>query len=277
MQEFYKPIILRLYFLLFLLFISFHCHSQSINVCSWNLKDFGKSKSDQEIAVMVSLLKSFDVVAIQEVVAGYGGPQAVARLADALNNSGFKWEYAISAPTSGTKYSAERYAFLWKTSKVTKIGETWLDKKYGLWIDREPFYGRFKVNGKMFTLVSFHAIPKKRQPEKEIKYFRFLPALYPDDNLIFCGDFNLPQSHTVFFPLKKMGYLPTMVNQKTSLKQACIINDCLASEYDNFFIHPNKVKLISSGILHFYKAFDDLKAARRVSDHVPIFVTFSIF
>ncbi len=268
---------MRPYLLLFLLFLSFHCYSQSINVCSWNLKDFGKSKNDSEIAIIVNLLKSFDVVAIQEVVASYGGPQAVARLATALNNSGFKWDYSISEATSGSKYTTERYAFLWKTSKVTQVGATWLDTKYGSKIDREPFYGRFKVKGKVFTLVSYHAIPKKKQPEKEIKYFKFLPALYPDDNLIFCGDFNLPQSHSVFFPLRKLGYTPAMVNQKTSLKQACIADDCLASEYDNFFFHTKKINLISAGILHFYKAFEDLKKARLVSDHVPVFLTFSIF
>ena len=39
---------------------------------------------------MAKTLQDFDVVAIQEVVAGPGGAQAVANLADALNRSGAK-------------------------------------------------------------------------------------------------------------------------------------------------------------------------------------------
>jgi len=267
---------LRKFLLFLLVFTSFHCYSQKVSVCSWNLKDFGKSKSNETIEIIAKTLKSFDIVAIQEVVAGHGGPQAVAKLADELNRTGAKWEYVISNATSGSAYKSERYAFLWKTSKVKKVGAPWLENKYGLLIDREPFYCRFKIADKTFTLVSFHAITKSKQPETEIKYFKFLPELYPKDNLIFCGDFNIPQSHSVFFPLRKMGYISSMVNQKTSLRQKCINNDCLASEYDNFFFNSSKVKLISSGIIHFYKQFEHLKLARTVSDHVPIFLNFSL-
>ncbi len=52
-------------------------------------------------------------------MAGYGGAQAVARLADELNRKGTKWDYVISDPTSSSAYKTERYAFIWKTSKVT--------------------------------------------------------------------------------------------------------------------------------------------------------------
>lgn len=78
-------------------------------------------------------------MALQEVVAGHGGAQAVAKLADELNRKGAKWDYIVSDPTSSSAYKTERYAFLWKTSKVKKIGKAWLEKKYHLEIDREPF------------------------------------------------------------------------------------------------------------------------------------------
>jgi hypothetical protein len=62
-------------------------------------------------------------------------------------------------------------------------------------------------------VVNFHAITKAKQPETEIKYFKFCPP-HPDLNPLFVGDFNCPQSHTVFIPLKKMGYQSVLVNQK---------------------------------------------------------------
>src|SRR5690606_4275715 len=145
------------------------------------------------------------------------------------------------------------------TSKVTKVGDAWLEKNYEQEIEREPYFIRLKAKGKLFTLVNFHAVPKKMQPETEIKFFKFLPALYPEDNLIFLRDFNLPQSHSVFNPLKKMGYLPDLEKQKTSLHQKCINGDCLASEYDNIFYDRAKTNYLNSGIIHFYTDFPDLQ------------------
>lgn len=228
------------------------------------------------MTIIANILKAFDVVAIQEVVAGYEGPKAVIRLAEAMNRTGETWEYTISHGTSSDQYSKERYAFLWKSSRLIKTGEAWLENNYQLEIEREPYLARFKAGKKTFTLGSFHAKPKAKQPETEIKYLRFMPDLYPQDILIFCGDFNLPQSHSVFIPLRKIGYTSALVKQKTSLRQKCINGDCLASEYDNFFYPEKKVTVLASGIIPFYQRFEDIKEARRLSDHVPVYIEFSL-
>lgn len=268
---------MRFYITLFILFLCFSIQAQTISLCSWNLKDLGKSKDEIEIEFIAETLRNFDVIAIQEVVAGFGGPQAVARLADALNRKGANWDYVISMPTSSiSAYKTERYAYIWKTQKLRKVGEAWLEKKYHKEIDREPYYIRLEQNGKIFTLVNFHAIPKSKQPETEVKYFKFLPELYSKDNLIFCGDFNLPQKHTVFNPIKKMGYQPSLINQKTSLKISCNEGECLASELDNIFYNSLKIEQIESGVIHFYYKFKDFSLARLVSDHVPVFLEFRI-
>ena len=251
-----------------------HAFSQ-VKVVSWNVENLGKSKSEYEIKFMAQTLKGYDVVALQEVVAGYGGTQAVAQLADELNRTGSKWDYEISEQTSSSAYKTERYAFLWKTAAVKKVGKPWLEKKYNLEIDREPFYCTFDYKGKHFTLVNFHAITKTRQPETEIKYFKLLPALYPDLNLIFVGDFNCPQSHSVFNPLKKMGYVPLLIGHKTTLKKQVKHGEYLHSEYDNMF-YTSKITKIDGGSIAFYKSFTTLAEARKVSDHIPIWMEFSL-
>jgi endonuclease/exonuclease/phosphatase family metal-dependent hydrolase len=268
---------MKKHFLFLFFFIALRLQA-AVTICSWNLENFGKSKSESEIDFIANTLNKFDIVAILEVVAGDGGADAVSRLCDALNRKGTKWDYSISNPTSSTNaYKIERYAFLWKTSKIKKVGDAWLEKKFNLEIDREPYFANFKVEGKQFTLAAFHAITKSKQPETEIKYFKFLPAEYPNLNLIFCGDFNCPQSHTVFNPLKALGYNPIFIGQKTSLRQKCINNDCLASEFDNAFYNKKKVALIKSGVISFYKNFSDLKEARKISDHLPIFFEINLF
>jgi len=256
-----------------LLLFTLLTYSQT-KILSWNLQNFGKSKSESELNFIASTITDYDIVAIQEVVAGYGGAQAVAKLASILNEKGSKWNYTISNPTSSSSYKTERYAFLWKSSKAKLKGSAWLEKKYNLEIDREPFFGTFEINKKSITLVSFHAITKKKQPETEIKYFKFLPSEYPNLNLVFMGDFNCPQSHSVFNPLKKMGYSPIFQNQKTTLKQKCQNNNCLASEFDNIFYKTNSLEYSNSGIIQFYKKFDSLKEARKISDHIPVWFEF---
>lgn len=267
---------MKYYFIILFLIFSLYTTAQNyITICSWNLENFGKSKGDAEIEFIANTVKDFDVIIIIEVVAGEGGAQAVARLNEVLNRKGFKWDYTISDPTTSSAYKTERYAFIWKPNILTIVGKAWLENKYNLEIDREPFFATFKSRGKLFTLAGFHAITKKMQPETEIKFFKFLPSEYPDKNILFCGDFNCPQSHTVFNPLKSMGYKPIFEGQKTSLRQECINGDCLASEFDNVFYNSTKVNFISSGIIKFYEKFETLKDARTVSDHVPIFFRFS--
>jgi deoxyribonuclease-1-like protein len=243
---------------------------------SWNLQNFGKSKSNQEIAFIANTIKEFDIIAVQEVVAGNGGTQAVARLADELNRKGTKWDYRISEPTSSSAYKTERYAFLWKTSSLRLKGKPWLEQKYHLEIDREPYFATFEIKGKKITVASFHAITKSKQPETEIKYFKLLPQEYPTLNLLFAGDFNCPQSHSVFIPLKKMGFAPILKNQKTSLKLKPKGDNYLASEYDNIFYKTSSINYLRSDVILFHKKFTSLKEARKISDHIPIWFEFSL-
>ena len=247
-----------------------------LKIVSWNIENLGKSKSDATLNFIAQAVKNADIIAIQEVVAGYGGAVAVAKLAGQLNRLGFKWDYSVSDPTTSSAYKTERYAFIWKTSVVKKIGAAWLEQKYNLEIDREPYYCSFKYGTRQITLVNFHAITKSKQPETEIKYFKFLPLLYPNNNLVFLGDFNCPQSHTMFNPLKKMGYLPAFTNQKTSLKKKCFNNNCLASEFDNIWFDTTKITIKSKAIITFYTSFSNFQSARKISDHIPIFVEVEI-
>ncbi|HSD06011.1 MAG TPA: endonuclease/exonuclease/phosphatase family protein [Flavobacterium sp.] len=243
---------------------------------SWNLENFGKSKSNQEIVFIANTIKDYDIITIQEVVAGNGGSQAVARLADELNRKGTQWSYVISNPTSSTAYKTERYAFLWKTNKLKLKGKPWLEQKYHAEIEREPYFATYEIKGKTITIGSFHAITKSKQPETEIKYFKLLAQEYPNLNLLFTGDFNCPQSHTVFSPLKNMGYPSILKNQKTSLKTKPKGSNYLASEYDNMFYKRNSINFIKSDVILFYKNFISLKEARKISDHLPIWFEFSL-
>lgn len=74
--------------LFFLFFLFSNLLSAQVKLFSWNIENLGKSKSDSTIIFIANILKDYDVVALQEVVAGYGGAQAVAKLAEELNRRG---------------------------------------------------------------------------------------------------------------------------------------------------------------------------------------------
>jgi len=117
-------------------------------------------------------VREYDIIATQEVVAGYGGLQAVAKLTAEFNRKGEKWNYLISEQTSGSNYLRECYAFIWKTTKLKKIGSTWLENKSHIKIKGDPFYCNFQYNDKQLTVVNFHAVPKTKEPERALKYFK---------------------------------------------------------------------------------------------------------
>lgn len=249
-----------------------------VSICSWNLQNFGKSKSEEDILFIAATLKGFDIVAIEEVQAGADGIVAVDRLCHALQKIGDKWSYRVSEPTSSYSniQQQERYAFLWKVNKV-QLKEERLADKYEQEIEREPYIATFSFEGESFSVAAFHALPKKKQPEKEIKYLRFLNDPKQSMPLVFLGDFNCPESHTVFLPLKNNGYRNALKDQKTTLKQECKHGECLASEYDNIFYPGKRMQVHNSGIIPFYKSFGgDMKKARRLSDHLPVFAVFSL-
>jgi endonuclease/exonuclease/phosphatase family metal-dependent hydrolase len=132
----------------------------------------------------------------------------------------------------------------------------------------------FEEAGKRFTLVNFHAVPKKKQPETEIKYLKLFKDSFHLENMVFLGDFNCPQSHTVFNPLKNSRYKTALTEQKTTLKQECKGGECLASEYDNILYSEKSFRQKNSGIIPFHLKFEgNMAAARKVSDHLPIFVS----
>ena len=262
-------------FLVFVLFSVVAFGQESFSLLSWNIRDFGKTKDKDEILMIAEIVKGYDIVAIQEVVAGYGGAQAVARLADQLNRMGHKWDYTISNPTQSPPYKAERYAFLWKTPKIT-LENAWLDKKTSHIIDREPFLARFRIKGKTFTIANYHSRPYTQNPEAEIACFYDYPGRfsYP---IIIAGDFNADTANPVFIPLYKMGFVPNMRQQKTTLKRKCDKNDNYKNHAIDFILYPKKYfRNKWSGVIDFVGSCDNLTDARLISDHLAVVVVLGI-
>lgn len=248
-------------------------------MATWNIQHLGQSKTDDDIMFMAEVLRDFDIVAIQEVVAKHpAGAQKVAQLADELNRKGAAWDYRISDPTkSPSVYISERYAFLWKTSKVELLGRAYLDHELETQINREPYIGkfRFKKLKQNFYVINFHSRTHKDHPELEIVHFKDYPSRLDSKNIIIAGDFNLNERHPVWNDLYQKGFKSSVKNAKTTLKRKCQMGGYLSHDIDNIY-YSNDISLVNSGVFDYIGDCENLEAARKISDHLPVFLEFSV-
>lgn len=263
--------------LILLIFSAFKGNSQDdkISLASWNIKDFGQTKSIEELDEIAEILRDVDIIAIQEVVAGYGGAQAVAKLTDILNRKGRKWDYVISNPTNSTKYVTERYAFVWKTKNIKIKNRGRLIKELDSLIDREPFLLDFYLGKKKFTILNFHSRPFDKDPESEIKALTEYVKNSSNSSMLIAGDFNVDQSKTVFNDLKKSGFKAAVFGKKTTIKRTCDQNEYLNYAIDNIFYSKN-IKKQEAKVLDFVGVCENLDKARKLSDHLPVYFEFSL-
>ena len=251
--------------------------SQSFTLVSWNIQDLGRTKSEAELDEMAQILRDYDLVAIQEVVAkDPAGAQAVAKLADRLNRMGAKWDYAISDPTqSPSSYISERYAYLWKTSRLRAINRPRLDTKLAQQCDREPYLGYFEVkkSGQRFHLVNFHARRYDQQPELEIQHFTAYLDRFEGSAFIIMGDFNLDEAHPVWEPFYQRGFNAALFQMPTTLKRKCNRQgEYFNYAIDNIYFPTQYFQKQNSGRIDIAGGCDQVEAARSLSDHVPVFL-----
>ena len=264
---------------MFITLIVFHWvvlgQTEEIKLLSWNIKDFGRTKNTEELNEIAEIVRDVDIVAIQEVVAGYGGAQAVAKLTDLLNRKGAKWDYVISDPTNSPKYITERYAIVWKTKNIKIKNRGWLISELDSLVDREPFLLDLFVEGKKFTLVNFHSRPYNKDPESEIIAISDFVVDSLETPLIIAGDFNVEEKMPVFDYMKNNGFEAAVSNAKTTLKRQCDSNGYLNYPIDNIF-YSQDIFMTEGKVIDFVRFCEELKRARKLSDHLPVLLKFRI-
>lgn len=247
---------------------------QSFSLLTWNIQDLGRTKSAEEIAVMVQVMRDYDLVLIQEVVAkDPAGAQQVARIADELDRTGANWDYRISDPTdSPSPYIAERYAVLWKTNRLQLQGRAILDAPLADICDREPFLAQFRLQGDTthFWVVNFHARRFDNDPQGEIQYFPQYPERLGNTAVIIAGDFNCDEDDPVWRPLYALGYRSVVTQTPTTLKRSCDGTNYFNYPIDNIYYPTQRFRLREAGRIDFVGSCANLEAARGVSDHLPV-------
>lgn len=251
-------------------------YGQSCRVLTWNIQDLGRSKDAAEIAAMVAVMRNYDLVLIQEVVAkDPAGAQRVARLADELDRTGSNWDYRVSDPTdSPSPYIRERYAMLWKAARLRLAEPPRLDAALANVCDREPYLAAFRMKGhpQPFFVITFHARRFDEHPEEEIQHFDDYPTRLETNCLLIAGDFNLDEAHPVWDKLKRKGFRPAVQQTPTTLKRACRDGTYFNHPIDNIFYPTQCFQVRGAGRVDFVGSCERLDTARGVSDHLPVWI-----
>ena len=254
--------------------------SDKIKLLTWNIQDLGRTKDEAEVLQIAKIIKNYDIIAIQEVVAkDPKGIQTVAKIVDNLNRMGNKWDYRVSNPTqSSSSQASERYAFIWKTSVVKMLGRTFLDNELQNVCEREPFIGKFKMVKKStpFYIINFHSVPHNKSPEQEIVHFKNYQKRLDTELVFICGDFNLNEKHDVWNDFYEMGYESALQNNRTTLKRTCKDGKYLNHSIDNIYFDRDVILKMQANKVDFVNSCNNLDVARGISDHLPVFLEFSI-
>jgi endonuclease/exonuclease/phosphatase family metal-dependent hydrolase len=245
-----------------------------IRLASFNIRIYSTgSRDDTELRLIADRLQQFDIVAIQEL----RDEEVLQRTLAILEARGHVYKAMISPPVG--RGVTERYAFLWRPEKVAALDSGTVYPDPDDVFIREPFYASFRAGSFDFTLITIHVIfgdgVSDRRAENLLldDAYRAVQNADPNEHdVILLGDFNLPPTDS------GMAEADVLLDPVFTGDRWTTISD--ASLYDNLWWESDFVTewTGASGIDRFDEAVfsnDDDAASLAVSDHRPIWVTFS--
>ena len=257
-----------------------------VKVLSWNIENLGKSKaSSDRMDLIADVVDGFDIIAIQEVsnvhersdsgcsrnVDSCPGHANCGLIEDAFDSRLDDWYKIVISD----QVKDERYMYIYDSRKVSLVDEfVVLDVEMGELCDpteigrmaRQPYVGRFLVGEKEFTLMQTHTSPSRNVEELEALYefYNSVEGL----NKIVLGDLNADCSYLREKDDIGLRSLDWALDLDTTIAKS----DCT---YDQFAFLD--VGYVSSGVVRFdLENGMTLEEADRISDHYPVWASFSV-
>ena len=255
--------------------------NDKILIATFNIQVFGESKlrKPDAMAVIVEVIRKFDVIAIQEVRAK--ADDILPRLIAELNADGSRYDFIIG-PRLGRSVSKEQYAFVYDTNRIEldsasvgTIGDP------GDLLHRAPFIARFRPRttdpDRAFTfwLVDTHTDPDDVPEEVDAlaQVFQVMQTARPDeDDVILLGDLNASE--------KQLGDIKKIPGIRWVVGGGVMTNTRQNKAYDNIiFCTPATQEFTGRwNVLNFEQEFNlSREEALRVSDHFPVWAEFDVW
>lgn len=247
----------------------------TILIATWNIRDFSnKSRNDAELAQICGILRLFDLVGIQEVLDTVVLDRAVAML---KAKYGLDYAYEASAKEGTSAATAEIYAYLFRTDRITPVGTPAVISPETAVVTREPYYALFKAGSFDFYLMEVHFASAKKDAEREAiqvaRAYRAVQDLDAEDDVILIGDFNLAPTDAAFADLKGIPSMAWIDNlQPTTIYDHFYDNLWFQSDFTNEYTREWGIYKFDEELF----ANDDKAASLAVSDHRPVWARFLI-
>ena len=254
----------------------------TIKIASFNIQIFGVSKASKPdvMNILADTISKFDLVAIQEIRDKTG--TAINDLEAAVDSLGTDYDYIIG-PRLGRSTSKEQYAYIYNTSTITaKSSYTYDDTAMDLF-SRDPYIAAFKAAAGTFdfVLISIHTAPDDATQEINAlnDVVKDAQSYFKDEkDFIVLGDFNADCSYfdedDTTCPLRAECYKWIITNEMdTNLaKSSCTYDRIVITKAATAEDYADKC-----GVYRFDQIYDlKFKAAKRVSDHYPVYAVFYI-
>ncbi len=254
-------------------------NEKEITIASWNLKNFGQTKLNDSarIDVIVSILKKYDIVAIQEVqdVSLALPTELIAK----INASGENYKVVSSERVGRTR--KEQYLLIYNDDVIDFISDT---TGYGIEPNdefaREPFYAMFKAGNFDFYLMTIHTTPTQVSteiPALKEAYEDLQNKTTDEDDIILLGDLNAKAPGVTAGSYITMDSIALIPNIVFTIKEET--NTRGGRSYDNIIFQDNYTAEYSDscGVYAFWIDYnlseDD---GFRISDHRLVWAKFRI-
>ncbi|XP_078065684.1 deoxyribonuclease gamma-like [Mustelus asterias] len=264
-----------------LLLASFH-GIQTLKICSFNVRSFGKSKIAKEriVDVLVKIISRCDLLLMMEIKDSRN--QAFPILMKRLNNQSNKNEYeSIISERLGRLTYKEQYAFIYRTKLLSvKRSYQYPDHQTDVFA-REPFVVWF--SSRYTSVKDFVIIPQHTKPDSSVSEMNALYDVYMDMKklwrakyFILMGDFNADCEY-----VRKKEWPNIKLRNDTSFvwligdNNDTTVRESTHCAYDRIVLHGEKlVQAVvpdSVNIFNFKEAYDlTEEQALKVSDHFPV-------
>ena len=255
-----------------------------IAIGSFNIKQFGSTKMSRPdvVDILVDVARRFDILAIQEL--RDKDQNVIPQFLELINADGSQYAAAVG-PRQGYNIAGNRYfeqsVFIFDTTKAELIAPTYAAHDRDGIMHRSPFVGYFQsvevnpAEAFKFVLMNVHVDYDKPHIEFEALQ-EIIDGIYAnhkgEDDFILIGDLNEEPNR-----YKKYAW---MSDQHAAIPNDWKTNLVQTENYDNIVFDASRTSEFTrqSGVLDLMSDYDLTRdEAEKVSDHLPVWATFSAF
>lgn len=247
-----------------------------VGVCSWNVKRWSSTTSDQRQSKIMGVVEQYDVAVLQEVQSDLKARRAAglwsARMTD------YDIEQSPELFRKGSRHK-ERIAVFYKHAMFEVVQS----KVFSADMTRRPFAVtlKHKESGVRFTLVSVHIVygtsqsEELRRAEIAVLIEAFAKEVAKRDEygeMFLCGDFNMDPSDHCFYPLRNpLAYWMSNPNKNTTIGASANVYDTFWFPTNSMLYNPKLAAVYSfKGVYHQHDKKSRSSQRRDNSDHLPV-------